>query len=145
MVTLNNVAHVPGLGLHFLFLDAEESNRLLLLTLSGSTWTRPDGCFFPSNDVGIQLPATRQVHTHRELSGPAPVPWRVVGLPPVAAATIAPAEMPVDIISRPWILTICMYDMLTPIPEFCVRLLRRQLVYRLTGEFRACGGCSICV
>lgn len=35
------------------------------------------------------------------------------------------------------------YPMCTPVPEFCMRLLRMQLSSRLTGVFRACRGCSI--
>ena len=96
VVTLNNVVHVPGLGLKFLSLHAVGKKQAVVIDPVGVRVT-PGRLAFPCNDIGSQLPSTRKVHKHQQQSGPAPVESGAVGLPLIAAATIAPATMPVRI------------------------------------------------
>ena len=139
VVTLNNVAHVPGMGLNLFSLHAVGKQQAVVINPVGVHAT-PGQFVFPRNDVGSQLPAKRKVHKRQQQSGPAPVESRVVGLPPIAAATIAPATLPVRIKS------IDINDMHVSYAHAQPGILHetaRQLDFRLTGDFRACEGYSM--
>ena len=100
----------------------------------------PGQFVFPSNDVGSQLPATRKVHAHQEQSGPGPVQSRAVGLRPVATATIALAKVPVHMYSMD---NNDMYVSYAHAHPGIWHETAKQLGFRLTGNFRACGGCTM--
>ena len=125
------MGHVPGLGLSLFSLHVVRKQQAVVIDPVGVHVT-PRRLVFPSTDVGSQLPAARKVRAHQEQSGPAPVQSRAVGLRPVAAATVAPANIPVQT------LTICKRAHPGILHETA-----RQLGFRLTGKIRACDGCSI--
>ena len=139
VVTLNNITHVPGLGLNCFCLHVVGTQLVVVIDPVGVHVT-PGRLFFPSNDVGGQLPATRKVHAHPEQSGPVPVQSRAVGLRPVADANIAPVKMPVHIKSMD------INDKHISCAHAHPGILHetaRQLGFRFTGNVGACGGCSM--
>ena len=138
VVTLNNVAHVPGLRLKLFSLHAVGKQQAVTIDPVG-VHVMPGRLVFPRNDVGSQLPATRKVHKHTQQSGRAPVESGVVGIPPVAAATIAPPKMLVRIKSMD---VSDMHVSYAHAHPAIVHETARQLGFRLTGDFRACAGCS---
>ena len=134
VTTLNNVAHVLGLGLNAFFLHAVGKQQAVVIDPAGVHVT-PGRLLFPRNDVGSQLPATCRVHQQQVASSP--VASGLVEVPPDAAATIAPGAMPVHIKSMD------INDMHVSCAHVHPGILHetaKQLGFRLTAKFRPLGG-----